>query len=74
METISVVGRPIDEYAKPAIRCPVNMKMWCRRFLRVTPQKPDDPPNYEQLEQALEMAYDHMQNRKAEAGKSNEED
>ncbi|KAG6580203.1 uncharacterized protein IUM83_15799 [Phytophthora cinnamomi] len=39
-----------------------------------TTQNPDDPPNYEQLEQALEIAYDHIQNRKEEGSKGDEED
>ncbi|GMF53797.1 unnamed protein product [Phytophthora fragariaefolia] len=78
METISVVGRPVDEYAKPAIligSLPRDYDNVIQTFLAShTSQNPDDPPKYEQLEQALEMAYDHIQNRKAEGGKVGAED
>ncbi|KAE9173702.1 hypothetical protein PF004_g26888 [Phytophthora fragariae] len=78
METISVVGRPVDEYTKPAIligSLPRDYDNVVQTFLAShTTQNPDDPPNYEQLEQALEMAYDHTQNRKAEGSKGDEED
>ncbi|KAE8895745.1 hypothetical protein PF005_g19149 [Phytophthora fragariae] len=78
METISVVGRQVDEYTKPAIligSLPRDYDDVIQTFLAShTSQNPDDPPNYEQLEQALEMAYDHMQNRKAEGGKVGAED
>ncbi|GMF47932.1 unnamed protein product [Phytophthora fragariaefolia] len=78
MEPISVVGRPVDEYAKPAIligSLPRDYDNVIQTFLAShTSQNPDDPPNCEQLEQALEMAYDHMQNRKAEGGKVGAED
>ncbi|KAE9174698.1 hypothetical protein PF005_g25744 [Phytophthora fragariae] len=73
METISVVGRPIDEYAKPAILIgplPRDYDNVVQTFLAShTSQNPDDPPNYEQLEQALEMAYDHSQARKTDSAK-----
>ncbi|OWZ10532.1 LOW QUALITY PROTEIN: hypothetical protein PHMEG_00016610 [Phytophthora megakarya] len=39
-----------------------------------TPQGPNEPPNYEQLEHALEVAYDRRQGRKAESRKGKEED
>ncbi|EGZ08078.1 hypothetical protein PHYSODRAFT_255993 [Phytophthora sojae] len=38
------------------------------------PQNADDPPNCEQLELALEMAYDHRQGRKAEGAKDNHDE
>uniref|UniRef100_H3GYY9 DUF4219 domain-containing protein n=1 Tax=Phytophthora ramorum TaxID=164328 RepID=H3GYY9_PHYRM len=78
METISVVGRPVDDYAKPAIlvgSLPRDYDNVVQTFLAShTTQNPDDPPNYEQLEQALEMAFDHTQNRKVEGGRGNDED
>ncbi|KAE8901324.1 hypothetical protein PF005_g11457 [Phytophthora fragariae] len=78
METISVVGRPVDEYTKPAIligSLPRDYDNVIQTFLAShTSQNPDVPPNYEQLEDALEMAYDHMQNRIAEGGKVGADD
>lgn len=63
MEIISVVGRPVEEYEKSAIPIgplPYDYDNVVQTFLAShTTQKPDGPPSYEQLEQALEMAYDH---------------
>ncbi|GMF59918.1 unnamed protein product [Phytophthora fragariaefolia] len=78
VETISVVGRPIEEYAKPAILIGSLSREYdhvVQTFLaNHTTKNPDDPPNYEQLEQALEVTYDHSQARKTEGPKGNEED
>jgi hypothetical protein len=63
METVAAVGRPVDEYVKPALligSLPREYDHVVQTFLAShKPQHPDDPPNYEQLELALEMAYDH---------------
>ncbi|POM69710.1 Hypothetical protein PHPALM_13984 [Phytophthora palmivora] len=71
LETISVVGQPVDEYAKPAIligSLPREYDNIVQTFLAShTPQNPEDPPNYEQLEQALERAYDHTHEEREEA-------
>ncbi|GMF41340.1 unnamed protein product [Phytophthora fragariaefolia] len=80
METISVAGKPIDEYNKPSIligSLPKNYPNVVQTFLAShTSQNPDEPPDYEQLEQALEMAYDydHAENQKTEEGKNTEEE
>ncbi|GMF29109.1 unnamed protein product [Phytophthora fragariaefolia] len=78
METISVVGRPVDGYAKTAIligSLPREYDNIVQTFLTShTPKNPEDPPNYEQLEQALEMAYDHTQGRRAEGSKGDDDE
>ncbi|KAE9300733.1 hypothetical protein PR003_g22686 [Phytophthora rubi] len=78
MDTISVVGRPIEEYAKPAILIGSLSRDYdnvVQTFLAShSSQNSDDPPNYEQLEQALKMTYDHSQARKTDSAKGMEGD
>ncbi|GMF49140.1 unnamed protein product [Phytophthora fragariaefolia] len=75
IETISEVGKPVDEFGKPAIltdSLPHDYDNIVQAFLTShQPANLDDPPNYEQLELALEMSYDHRQHQKTEEGKDN---
>ncbi|OWZ02331.1 hypothetical protein PHMEG_00026123 [Phytophthora megakarya] len=73
METIAEVGGPLDEYARPAlliVSLPRDYEHVVQTFLAShKSENADDPPNYEQLELALEMGYGHRQGRRVRAQK-----
>lgn len=69
MDRIAVLDKPLDDYEKPALligSLPAAYDNVVDTFLAShTPADPNAPPNYDQLEHALEMAYDRRQERKA---------
>lgn len=74
MDKIATLGKPLDEFLKPALlikSLPKEYENVVETFLAShTPKDPGDPPNYEQLQHALETAYDRRQSSKTEEKKS----
>ncbi|KAE8889103.1 hypothetical protein PF008_g24115 [Phytophthora fragariae] len=72
IDRIALLGKPLDEYEKPAIligTLPDAYDNVVETFLAShVPRDVNDPPNYDQLEHALELAYDRRQGRKLDEG------
>uniref|UniRef100_H3GTE6 Uncharacterized protein n=1 Tax=Phytophthora ramorum TaxID=164328 RepID=H3GTE6_PHYRM len=72
IDRIALLGKPLDEYEKPAIligTLPDDYDNVVETFLAShVPRDVNDPPNYDQLEHALELAYDRRQGRKLNEG------
>ncbi|OWZ02896.1 hypothetical protein PHMEG_00025466 [Phytophthora megakarya] len=71
MDRIGLLGKPLDDYEKPALligSLPSAYDNVVETFLAShVPTDPNQPPEYEQLEHALEAEYDRRQDRKEDA-------
>ncbi|ETI55918.1 hypothetical protein F443_01445 [Phytophthora nicotianae P1569] len=65
MDRIGLLGKPLDDYEKTALligSLPRDYDNVVEAFLAShVPTDPNEPPNYEHLEHALETAYDRRQ-------------
>ncbi|GMF61887.1 unnamed protein product [Phytophthora fragariaefolia] len=70
MDHVALLGKPLDDYIKPAMligSLSTEYDNVVETFLAShVPRDINDPPNYEQLEHALEIVYDRRQGRKLE--------